>query len=392
MIKLSRVLTIGGLFAALPALAVYAPIPETEQERDLKVSVRAGLAHDSNIFGAAANEVDSAIWTLAPRIDYTASVTDQTFLSAGYGLALDRFDRRPGDKLVDSHDLGLRLAHAFSKVTTLDVNESYLVSRNPESLLAGVPLNTDQSFTRNQLDGRFVTPVAPKTGVTAKARSTYFKYRNDSLGRNLDRSETLLGLTSSHALVPELKLVAEYRFQDVSYRRSGDLKDKASNYLMAGLDYDVAQKTSVSARLGFERRSREAERNITSPYAEFSAKHDYAPKSYLAGGYVYTLEETSDVVRFTDAKVHRIFGSAQHALSALVVASASVTVEPSKLQGRRGVADVDETTVRSGVALTYLPSKNWSASATFDLDRVRSDDPSRRLRRTRIALGATYAF
>lgn len=378
--------------AALPALAVYAPIPEQDQERNLKVSVRAGLSHDSNIFGAASNEVDSVIWTLAPRIDATASLTDQTFLSAGYGLTLDRFDRRPGDKLVDSHDLNVRLAHAFSKATTLEFMESLLVSRNPESLLAGVPLNTDQSFTRNQLDGRFVTPVAPKTSLTAKARSTNFKYRNDSLGRNLDRTETLLGLAGNHQLVPELKLVAEFRFQDVSYRRAGDLKDKTSNYLMAGVDYDVAQKTSLSARLGGERRSRDAERDVTAPYAEFSARHDYAPKSYLAGGYVYTLEETSDIVRFTDARVHRLFGSVQHALSALVIASASVTYEPSQLQGRRGVADVDETTVRSGVALTYLPTKNWSASATFDRDRVRSDDSSRGLRRSRIALGATYAF
>ena len=392
MIKLSRVLTIGGLLAALPASAAYAPIPVQDQEKSLNVSVRAGLSHDSNIFGAAANEVDSAIWTLAPRIDYTASLTDQTFLSAGYGLTLDRFDRRPGDKLVDSHDLSVRLAHAFSKATTIDLNESFLVSRNPESLLAGVPLNTDQSFTRNQLDGRFVTPLAPKTGLTAKARSTYYQYRNDSLGRNLDRTETLVGFAADHRLVPELKLVGEYRFQDVSYRRSGDLKDKTSHYLMAGVDYEVAQKTSLSTRLGGERRSRDTERDLTAPFAEFSVKHDYAPKSYLAGGYVYTIEETSDVVRFTDAKVHRIFGTVQHAVSALVIASASVTYEPSQLQGRRGFADVDETNVRSGAVLTYLPTKNWSASATFDHDRVQSDDTSRRLRRARIAVSATYAF
>lgn len=392
MTNLSRALTISGLLAALPALAVYAPIPDAGPEKDLKVSVRAAVAHDSNIFGAATGEVDSAIWTLAPRIDYAASLTDQTFLAAAYGLTLDRFDRRPGDRLVDSHDLNLRLAHAFSKVTTLDLNESFLVSRNPEALLAGVPLNTDQSFTRNQLDGRLVTPVTPRTGVTAKARSTYYHYRNDALGRNLDRTETLFGLAVGHALVPELKLVAEYRYQDVSYRRGGDLKDKASNYLMAGVDYDVARKTSLGVRLGGERRTREGERNVTAPYAEFSAKHDYAPKSYLVGGYAYTLEETSDIVRFTDAKVHRIFGSVQHAVSALVVASGSVAYEPSRLQGRRALAGIDETTVRAGAALTWLPTKNWSASVTYDHDRVRSDDPSRRLRRARVALGATYAF
>lgn len=378
--------------AALPALAVYAPIPEQQQGKDLTVSVRGGVAYDSNIFGAAFNEIDSAVFTLAPRIDYNASLTDQTFLSAGYGLTLDQFEQRPGDKLIDSHEATLRLAHAFSKVTTLDLNEAFSVVRNPESLLAGVPVNTDQSFTRNQFDGRFVTPATPKATVTVKARSIYYKYKNDTLGRNLDRNETLFGLAGDYAVVPEMKAVAEYRFQDVSYRRQGDLKDKTSNYLMAGLDYEVAQKTSVSARLGGERRSRDGERDASVPYAELSAKHEYAQKSFVSGGYIYTLEETSDTNRFTDAKVHRLFGNLQHAVTSLIVASGSLTYEPSTLQGRRGFPNVSETTTRAGVALTYLPTKNWSATASYDHDRVRSDDPSRRLSRDRVALGATFSF
>lgn len=378
--------------AALPAFAVYAPIPEQQQGKDLTVSIRGGVSHDSNIFGAATNAIDSVIWTLAPRIDYNASLTDQTFLAAGYGLTLDHFDQRPGDKLIDGHEARLRIAHAFSKVTTLDVNEVFAIVRNPESLLAGVPLNTDQSFTRNQLDGRFVTPVTPKAGLTVKARSIYYNYRNDLLGRNLDRTETLFGLSGDYAVVPEMKAVAEYRFQDVSYRRNGDLKDKTSNYLMAGLDYELAQKTSVSARLGAERRSRDGERDSNMPYAELSAKHEYAPKSFFAGGYVYTLEETSDTTRFTDAKVHRVFGNLQHALTPLLVASGSLTYEPSTLQGRRGFRNISETTVRAGAALTYLPTKNWSASANYDHDRVRSDDPARKLRRARVSLSATFTF
>jgi len=174
MIQLIRAITLVGLLAALPAQAVYAPIPEQEQGKDLTLSLRGGLAHDSNIFGSATNEIDSWVWTLAPRAAYNVSLTDQTFLSAAYALTLDQFDNRPGDKLLDSHDVSLRVAHAFSKVTTLDVSDVFTVSRNPESLLPGRTLNTNQSFTRNQLDGRFSTPVNAKAGITAKARSVYW--------------------------------------------------------------------------------------------------------------------------------------------------------------------------------------------------------------------------
>lgn len=390
--KFLRLLVISGIVAVLPARAVYAPIPEQELGKDLTFTVRAGLAYDTNIFGAASGEIESAVWELAPRIAYNVSATPQTFLSAGYELTLDQFDNRPGDKLLDSHDATLRLAHSFSPATTLDVNDHFAISRNPQSLLAGVPLNSDQSLRRNQLDGRFSTELGPKLGVALKARSLYYRYRNTALGRSLDRLENLYGLSADYALLPELKVVGEVRHQDVNYRHFGDTKDKTSDFLMGGLDYRVAQTMMVSGRLGFEKRERATERDTTSPYAELYGKYDYAPGSFLAGGYGYSLDETSDTARFTDAKVHRFFVNVQHRLTALITASASMSYEPSRLLGRRGIADIDEDTTRGGLALSYLPTRNWTVSASYDYDRVSSDDPVRGMKRQRTGLSASYAF
>jgi hypothetical protein len=392
MLNFSRALLIGGLLAASPVWAVYAPIPEQEQGRDLTFSVKGGVSHDSNIFGAATDERESLIFTVAPRATYNASLTAQTFFSASYGLTLDRFEKRPGDKLLDSHDASLRLAHAFSKVTIIDVNDTFTVSRNPESLLPGQTLNTNQSFTRNQLDGRFVTPVTAKFGVTVKARSIFYDYHDRLLGRSLDRIENLYGVSGDYAILPEIKGVAELRHQDVFYRTLGELKNKKSNYLMAGIDYDVARKLSLSGRAGAEWRQRKGDDDTTAPYAEVAAKYDYTEKSFLTGGYAYTLEETSDPDRFTDTKLHRLFANLQHALTPLIVASASLTYEPAKLQGRRASADIAETTVRGGVALSYLPTRNWTLSAGYDYDRVRSDEPTRKLSRSRVALSAIFTF
>jgi hypothetical protein len=154
----------------------------------------------------------------------------------------------------------------------------------------------------------------------------------------------------------------------------------------------VARKLSLVGRLGGEWRERKTEGDTTAPYVEVSARYNYTEKSFLTAGYAYTLEETSDPGRFTDTKVHRVFANVQHAVTALIVASGSLTYEPATLQGRRGNADVDENNLRGGAALSYLPTKNWTLSAGCDYDRVRSDDPARKLRRQRVALSAIFTF
>lgn len=380
--------------------AAYAPVPEQEQGKDLTFSIRAGVSHDSNLFGAPQNEVSTMVFTAAPRVIYNRSLTDQTFFSGTYGLTLDHFDDRPGDKTLDSHDASLRLAHAFTKTTTLDVTDLFTVARNPESLLAGVAatlpasvLNPDQSFTRNQLDGRLDTMLAPKIGLGVKARTTLYDYRNDALGRNLDRIENLYGLSASYAILPEVKGVAEYRHQDVFYKKQGrELKNKRSDYLMAGADYFVAKKMSLSGRLGAEWRNRVSGDDETAPYAELSGRYSYTESSFFVAGYAYTFEETSDVTRFNDSKVHRFFANVQHAVTPLIVASGSFSYEPAQLQGRRPQKDIDEDTVRCGAALNYLPTKNWVLTASYDHDRVWSGINAREMKRERVGVYAAYTF
>lgn len=388
----SPLLPLLGIWAAAQLGAVYAPIPEQEQGKDFSASVRVGASHDSNIFGVATGAISSAIYTVEPNLKFNASLTDQTFLSASYRLTIDRMVDRPGDKTLDSHDANLRLAHAFSHATNIDISDNYTVSKNPESLLAGIPLNTDQSFKRNQVDGRLVTNLGERAAVTLKARSIYYRYDNATLGVSLDRTETLFGAAVTYTLVPELKAVGEYRRQDVGYRFAGANKDKQSDFLIGGVDYEVAQKLTASGRVGGEWRTREGAGDTDAPYVELSAKYDYAEKSYLTAGYMHTLEEASNVAQFTDTQVNRLFLNVQHAVSALVVTSTSLTYEPSTLLGRAGQRDVDETTTRFGFAMSYLPTKNWTVSATFDNDRVKSDDPNRELKRNRYGVTAAFAF
>src|SRR6186713_2901152 len=99
----ARVFLIGGLVAALPARAVYAPLPDTAGEEPWSVTLRAGVMHDSNIFGAQDGAISSIVYQASPRVAFNGSLTDQTYATFSYTLAIDHFQDRPGDdKTLDS--------------------------------------------------------------------------------------------------------------------------------------------------------------------------------------------------------------------------------------------------------------------------------------------------
>jgi predicted porin len=374
------------------AHAVYAPIPDLEKGKDITLSLEGGITYNTNIFGAASGAIGSMDYSLAPKIAFNSSLTDQTFFTADYQPTLDYFDNRPGSKAVYSQAVDARLAHAFSKTSALTLADTYAYDQNPEALLNGVPINTDQTLQSNELDGRYTFAPTEQLGLVLKARSVYYDYINPTLGDELNRFENLYGLEFDYSLLPELKAAGEYRHQDIDYSTSPSTDNKHTDFLMAGFDYSVGPQLSAIARVGAEYRHREGLSDETTPYVELSGKYDYAKGSFVSVGYTYSLEETSDPLVFTDEKVNRLFANIQHSFTPLIIGSASVDYEPSKLNGRPGQIDIEEDSTHAGIAATYLPAKNWSVTASYDYDFVDSAIQSRGLERQRIGLSARVQF
>jgi hypothetical protein len=375
------------------ARAVYAPIPEQQQGKDITLSVEAGITYNNNIFGAATAPISSMVYELSPKLTFNSpGDSKDTFYSGDVHPTIDYFDNRPGTKDVYSIAVDGRIAHSFSETSVLDVSDSYSYDQNPEALLNGAPINTDQTLQSNEFDARYSFAPTEKLGLVVKARSVYYDYINAFLGDELNRFENLYGLEGDFALLPEFKLAGEYRHQDVDYRVDPSNKDKHTDFLMAGFDYSVGPKLSASVRVGGEFRHRAGLSDETTPYVEISGKYDYAKGSFVSVGYTYSLEETSDPIHFSDERVNKMFVNVQHAFSALIVGSASLDYEPSTLNGLPGNPDVSEDTTHAGVALTYLPTKNWSLTASYDYDFVDSGISSRGLNRSRLGVSATVVF
>lgn len=374
------------------ARAVYAPIPDLEKGRDVTLSLQSGISYNNNIFGASSGAVGSFDFVVSPKIAVNTSLTDQTFFSAAFTPSVDYFDNRPGTKTLYSQQINARLAHSFSATSVLDVSDVYSYNQNPESLLNGAPVNTDQTLQSNEVDGRFSFSPTEKLGIVLKARSMYYDYTNTTLGDELNRFENLYGAEFDYSLLPQTKIAGEYRHQDVDYTTNPSSNNKHSDFLMAGFDYAAGPSLTSSLRVGAEYRHRAGLSDETTPYVELSGKYDYAKGSFISVGYTYSLEETSDPLLFTDEKVNRLFANVQHAFTPLIVGSASIDYEPSSLNGRPGQVNVTEDSTHAGVALTYLPSKNWSVTASYDYDFVYSGLSDRGLNRSRVGLGAKVQF
>jgi len=392
--KALRIILAGSfLGVCASARAVYAPIPDQEQGKDLSLSLLSGISYNTNIFGASTDPIGSFDFEVSPKVSFNSSLTDQTFFSAFFQPTLDYFDSRPGKKTVYSQVVNARIAHSYSKTSVLDVTDNYAYDQNPEVLLNGVAVNTDQTLQSNDFDGRYSFSPVEKLGMVLKARSDYFDYINPGLGGELNRFENLYGMEFDYSLLPDLKIAGEYRHQDVDYQTDPSDKNKHSDFLMAGFDYTASEDLSASVRVGAEYRHREGGLpDETSPYAEVSAKYDYAKGSFVSIGYTYSIEESSDPVLFEDENVSRFFANIQHAFTPLIVGSASFDYEPARLNALPGQADIDEDTTHAGVALTYLPTKNWRLTASYDYDFVDSGLSDRGLERSRVGVSATVTF
>jgi hypothetical protein len=389
--------TVFSIFVGLSAVAraVYAPVPDQQQGRDISISLEAGLTYNSNIFGAATDPISSWIYEVSPNLAFNSSLSDQTFFSSHFHPTLDYFESRPGQKALYSQEIDARIAHSYSPTSVLDVSDTYSYDQNPEALLNGTqtPINTDQTLQSNEFDAHFSFAPTEKLGLIVKARSVYYDYIAAALGDQLNRFENLYGLEFDLSVLPDLKLAGEYRHQDVDYQSMPAENNKHTDFFMAGFDYAAGPKLSASFRLGAEYRTLAGLPSQTTPYAEFSLKYDYAKGSYVSVGYTYDLEETSAPQQFSDERVNRMFINIQHKISPLIVGSASLDYEPSTLVARPGQGpNIEEDSTHAGAALTYLPTKDWSVILSYDYDFVDSALSYRGLERTRFGLSGTYVF
>src|SRR5262249_13889279 len=115
-------------------------------------------------------------------------------------------------------------------------------------------------------------------------------YDNDTRGHAEDRVENTFGNEFRFLLVPTTTLVAEYRFELVSYLHlSGH--DSTTHYLLAGLDHEFTPRLLGSLRAGAQFREYDQLPNRNEPYVEATVTYASGKRSKVTWTTRYGLEE-----------------------------------------------------------------------------------------------------
>lgn len=406
-----------GLALVSQAFGIFAPIPQREQGLTLVAELESGVRYDSNVFSTPDNEEESFVFLIAPRIKLNAAVSERTFVRAGYDLDAQFYTSRGDGDTEDAlynHVLFGEVAHTFAEGWSASVRNTLSLIDSPEATLEGLPAQADQSYDRNDFTINLNGQINEKNAFSARYRNTMFEYDEDIIADGLDRDENLFGLEYIFRASPVLDVVGEYRYLSVDYDNTvnsfGTNIDPSSdaNFFLVGLDYRPSETLTVAWRIGAEDREFEGGNNTddddTFFYNRLTVIYKYMERSYVSGGILYNVAETSQTNLFTSEENLGFIANVQHELTPTLFATGSLYIEMVDLNTRSNLNldDAEETSWRLGLGLAWEPNQKWQVRANYDYDSTNPDDSdnaflntalaAREYDRHRLSLSATYFF
>jgi len=347
---------------------------------------------------------------------------DQTFIGLSYVYSLRWFEERPGRNYDQSHQVNLRLDHAFSERYKVEISDSFVVAQEPQILddVAGgitVPFRTEGDNIRNKGEIDFTIQMTRLLGLVLGYANTYYNYEQDGIGSRsalLDRMEHLGSIDLRWQALPQTIAILGYQFGVTHYTGDDpilinpitlvpvdpDDRDNRSHFFYVGVDQNFSPQLNASIRAGVQHVDYEDSDlgNETDPFLDASLTYTYNPGSYLLVGARYAhhatdvamLNATGDEIT-SDAQSATLYVSLAHKITSKLTGSLIGQYQHSSFNGGAANSDSEQLYV-AGANLTYKFNQHWSAETGYNFDKLDSEVRGRDYDRHRVYIGvrATY--
>ncbi len=402
----------------------------------------------NNVTLPAGAHRDSLGFEVSPSAALNWSV-DQTTITLGVLYSFMHYDNIPLNSTGHNDNtftFNAGLSHAFNEQIQARVSDSFVIGQEPDLLRAGNVFSTFQRVSGNNIRNYGMigldAQLTPEFGIGAGYDNAFYDYKDrgvglagvvvqPSLAGALNRIENRAHIEGTFQAMPETKLLVGYHFTDFSYNADeligGTLVDPATGFVVLDANGNPTVFNPVFSK---NRDSREhtgyvgAEHNFSpqfkgairvgasytdyyndpgvkaswTPYVNATLRYNYAPQSYIEGGFSYDRNATDIVgaglpnTLTLDAESAVVFLSLNHRITPQIFGSLLGQFQNSSYHG--GTFDgKDEQYYLLGLQLEYRFNQYFSAHVGYNYDRLESASAiGRTFDRNRVYVGLTATY
>ncbi len=342
---------------------------------------------------------------------------ERTLVTAKYLFRVNYYTDRADESTDTHHQLNFRVNHRFTQRYTLNVEDSFVYSNEPEIIAGGnVPVGYGRSngnAVRNYAPIDFNARLTRLIGVGLGYRNSYLNYEQSGTGSRsalLDRMEHEFHVEGEWYFSETTIGFLGYAFGMMDFTSDdllfvggpkGSIRDARSHAGYVGAAYSFTKQLSGIGKVGVESVDHYNLNDSTlSPYVDLAVTYLYLPGSNLKLGVKVSREATDLVGTGSGSRVTAdqlatvIYGGVTHRITPKITGSLLGQYMYSVFSG--GDYDSDtETFLNLGLNVAYQINNNFSANVAYAYDVLSSDTADSRFRefdRNRVWAGVTVTY
>lgn len=351
-------------------------------------SLRGG--YDDNVSNTSTNEQGSAFTTAGVTLTYKfGDERTRISLEGGGGLTY-YFEKVTANDVDPNVFLNLTLTHKATARLTLAVTAYATFQQEPDFTLrlelnrrGGNYFYTSDKFTATyQWLPRFATATSYTLGVV---------HYDSASSSFLNRFENTFGNEFRFLLWPTTALVAEYRFEVISYQENG--RDSTTHYTLAGFDHIFNPRLNISLRGGAEFRQYQDSGDKSSPYFEGTANYVLGKNTTVSWSNRYAIQEP-DALFFPSRTSFRSGLQARHNFTARISGTLAAYYEHDDYDSLSMpvTPGFTEESLNITGSVRFAVTRYFGLEVGYDHTQIISDAPLREYARNRFFGGLNVTF
>jgi hypothetical protein len=325
---------------------------------------------------------------------------EQTTFGLSYLYTFRYYIDRESPRDDQSHQINLKLSHAFNERLTVDLKDSFVIAQEPaviDPAFVTYPARAEGDNMRNAGTIQLNATIVDNFSMDAGYSNTYYDYEQDggdlaigSRSATLDRIEHGFFMHGNYQLLPKTTLSLGYRFDVIDYTSedvfipgwTGSARDNRSHTVTLGVKQHLNPQLDVSAEAGATFTQYDNQTlfdDDMSPYASASVRWAYMQGSSLNAGVKHQKVPTDvrviDTKAIADQQATLFWVSVNQAITPKITAIVMGQYQHSEYGDSSvgGVRSLSDNLFYAGATIAYQFNPHIAAEIGYTYDRLDSD-------------------